>query len=181
MTSIRSIVLALTLVISGCVPVYRHHGYVPPPEDLAQVVVGQTTEADLETLDTSALRIARQQLHQACGALEMVGISGPAQVLRGMEAAVNRFVQRPEYCTQEAATTLERTHFALMEYLEAVLAGKSVSAVALFPQYRDTQALAGNDKVHPADLWPSERRAREPRGACRAGRRTADSSRDAPW
>lgn len=50
MTSIRSIVLALTLVISGCVPVYRHHGYVPPPEDLAQVVVGQTTEADLETL-----------------------------------------------------------------------------------------------------------------------------------
>jgi chemosensory pili system protein ChpA (sensor histidine kinase/response regulator) len=120
-------------------------------------------QSDLETLDTSALRIARQQLHQACGALEMVGISGPAQVLRGMEAAVNRFVQRPEYCTQEAVSTLERTHFALMEYLEAVLAGKNVSAVALFPQYRDTQALAGNDKIHPADLWPSERRAREPR------------------
>ena len=122
-------------------------------------------QSDLETLDTSALRIARQQLHQACGALEMVGISGPAQVLRGMEAAVNRFVQRPEYCTQEAATMLERTHFALMEYLEAVLSGKQVSAVALFPQYRDTQALAGNDKAHPADLWPSERRAREPRWA----------------
>lgn len=120
-------------------------------------------QSDLEALDTSALRIARQQLHQACGALEMVGISGPAQVLRGMEAAVNRFVQRPEYCTQEAASTLERTHFALMEYLEAVLAGKNVSAVALFPQYRDTQVLAGNDKIHPADLWPSERRAREPR------------------
>ncbi|MEX8193360.1 hybrid sensor histidine kinase/response regulator [Comamonas guangdongensis] len=119
--------------------------------------------SDLETLDTSALRIARQQLHQACGALEMVGITAPAQVLRSMEAAVNRFVQRPEYCTQEAASTLERTHFALMEYLEAVLAGKQVSAVALFPQYRDTQALAGIDKVHPADLWPAERRAREPR------------------
>ncbi|MBV8249405.1 MAG: Hpt domain-containing protein, partial [Comamonas sp.] len=119
--------------------------------------------SDLETLDTSALRIARQQLHQACGALEMVGITAPAQVLRSMEAAVNRFVQRPEYCTQEAASTLERTHFALMEYLEAVLAGKQVSAVALFPQYRDTQALAGSDKVHPADLWPAERRAREPR------------------
>ena len=50
MTSIRSIVLALTLVISGCVPIYRHHGYVPPEEDLAQVVVGQTTQMDLETL-----------------------------------------------------------------------------------------------------------------------------------
>lgn len=83
--------------------------------------------------------------------------------MRSMEAAVNRFVQRPEYCTQEAATTLERTHFALMEFLEAVLAGQQVSAVALFPQYRETQVLAGNDKAHPADLWPAERRAREPR------------------
>ncbi|WP_294258554.1 Hpt domain-containing protein [uncultured Comamonas sp.] len=119
--------------------------------------------SDLEELDTSALRIARQQLHQACGALEMVGVTAPAQVMRSMEAAVNRFVQRPEYCTQEAATTLERTHFALMEFLEAVLAGQQVSAVALFPQYRETQLLAGNDKAHPADLWPAERRAREPR------------------
>ena len=119
--------------------------------------------SDLEELDTSALRIARQQLHQACGALEMVGVTAPAQVMRSMEAAVNRFVQRPEYCTQEAASALERTHFALMEFLEAVLSGQQVSAVALFPQYRETQVLAGNDKAHPADLWPAERRAREPR------------------
>ncbi|MBI1624002.1 Hpt domain-containing protein [Comamonas suwonensis] len=119
--------------------------------------------SDLEELDTSALRIARQQLHQACGALEMVGVTAPAQVMRSMEAVVNRFVQRPEYCTQEAANTLERTHFALMEFLEAVLAGQQVSAVALFPQYRETQVLAGNEKSHPADLWPAERRAREPR------------------
>ncbi|MEG2974897.1 MAG: Hpt domain-containing protein [Comamonas sp.] len=119
--------------------------------------------SDLEELDTSALRIARQQLHQACGALEMVGVTAPAQLMRSMEAVVNRFVQRPEYCTQEAASTLERTHFALMEFLEAVLAGQQVSAVALFPQYRETQVLAGNEKSHPADLWPAERRAREPR------------------
>ena len=121
--------------------------------------------SDLEELDTSALRIARQQLHQACGALEMVGLGSPALVLRGMESAVQRFVQRPELCTDQAAATLERASFALIEYLETVLAGKTVSAVALYPQYRDTQALAGNDKVHPADLWPAERRAREPEWA----------------
>ncbi|MDH0420217.1 MULTISPECIES: Hpt domain-containing protein [Delftia] len=124
--------------------------------------------SDLEELDTSALRIARQQLHQACGALEMVGLGSPALVLRGMESAVQRFVQRPELCTDQAAATLERASFALIEYLETVLAGKTVSAVALFPQYRDTQALAGNDKVHPADLWPAERRAREPEWARQA-------------
>ena len=42
--------------------------------------------SDLASLDASHLRIARQQLHQAVGALEMVGFSGPAKVMRVMEA-----------------------------------------------------------------------------------------------
>ena len=121
-------------------------------------------ESDLAALDAGALRIARQQLHQACGALEMVGMGPPALVLRSMESAVQKFVQRPETCSDDAAAVIERASFALIEYLETVLAGKSVSPVALFPQYRDAQALAGADRVHPADLWPVERRFREPEG-----------------
>jgi chemosensory pili system protein ChpA (sensor histidine kinase/response regulator) len=119
-------------------------------------------ESDLASLDAGALRIARQQLHQASGALEMVGMTPPALVLRAMETAVQRFVQRPELCSDDAAEVIERASFALVEYLENVLAGKQVSPVALFPQYREAQALAGADRVHPADLWPVERRFREP-------------------
>ena len=119
-------------------------------------------ESDLAALDVGPLRIARQQLHQASGALEMVGMGSPALVLRAMEAAVQKFVQRPELCTDDAAGALERASFALSEYLESVLAGKPVSPVTLFPQYRDVQALTGAARVHPADLWPAERRFREP-------------------
>ncbi|MFN4117449.1 Hpt domain-containing protein [Acidovorax sp.] len=121
-------------------------------------------ESDLAALDAGPLRIARQQLHQACGALEMVGMGPPALVLRSMETAVQKFVQRPETCSDDAAAVIERASFALIEYLETVLAGKPASPVALFPQYRDAQALAGADRVHPADLWPVERRFREPEG-----------------
>ena len=121
-------------------------------------------ESDLAALDAGSLRIARQQLHQACGALEMVGMGPPALVLRAMESAVQKFVQRPETCSDDAAAVIERASFALIEYLETVLAGKAASPVALFPQYRDVQALAGADRVHPADLWPVERRFREPEG-----------------
>jgi len=121
-------------------------------------------ESDLAALDAGSLRIARQQLHQACGALEMVGMGPPALVLRAMESAVQKFVQRPETCSDDAAAVIERASFALIEYLETVLAGKAASPVALFPQYRDAQALAGADRVHPADLWPVERRFREPEG-----------------
>ena len=118
--------------------------------------------SDLSAIDASQLRIARQQLHQAVGALEMVGLAQPALLLRAMEAAVQRFVQHPEHCSQEAAAKIERASFALTEYLEAVLAGKPISAVSLFPQYRDVQELVRADRVHPADLWPHEWRWLEP-------------------
>jgi chemosensory pili system protein ChpA (sensor histidine kinase/response regulator) len=118
--------------------------------------------SDLEAVDASQLRIARQQLHQAVGALEMVGLGAPAHVLRAMETVVQKFVQRPELCSEDAAAKVERASFALTEYLEAVLTGKPVSSVGLFPQYRDVQELAGADRVHPADLWQIEWRWNEP-------------------
>lgn len=112
--------------------------------------------SDLTELDASHLRIARQQLHQAVGALEMVGLVAPAKVLRAMETLAQKFVQRPELCSDDAANCMERGSFALTEYLEGVLKGKSASSVALFPQYRALQELAGADRIHPADLWPPE-------------------------
>jgi len=118
--------------------------------------------SDLDLLDTAALRGARQQLHQVSGALEMVGMEPTAVLVRAMEAAVQKFLQRPALCDEPAVAMIERAGFALGEYLDAVLAGKTYSAVGLFPQYRDVQALAGAERVHPADLWPAERRTGKP-------------------
>ncbi len=118
--------------------------------------------SDLAALDSSQLRIARQQLHQAVGALEMVGLPGPALVLRAMEAAVQKFVQQPEHCSVEAAAKIERASFALTEYLQGVLSDRPVSPVSLFPQYREVQELVRADRIHPADLWPLEWRWLEP-------------------
>ena len=118
--------------------------------------------SDLAALDSSQLRIARQQLHQAVGALEMVGLPGPALVLRAMEAAVQKFVQQPEHCNTEAAAKIERASFALTEYLQGVLSDRAVSPVSLFPQYREVQELVRADRIHPADLWPLEWRWLEP-------------------
>ncbi|MFL6695044.1 MAG: hybrid sensor histidine kinase/response regulator, partial [Ramlibacter sp.] len=114
---------------------------------------GQARGSDMASVDTGHLRIARQQLHQAVGALEMVGLGAPAQILRAMESAVQKFVDRPELCSEAAAAKVERAGFALTEYLEGVLHGKGLSPVALFPQYKDVQELAGGERNHPADLW----------------------------
>lgn len=123
---------------------------------------GQAQGAELAALDASQLRQARQQLHQAAGALDMVGMTAPALILRTMESAVQRFIQSPALCTEKASDKIEMAGFALTAYLEDVMAGKAVSAVSLFPQYRDIQGLVGADRVHPADLWMFEWRWLEP-------------------
>ncbi|WP_296509781.1 Hpt domain-containing protein [Rhodoferax sp.] len=110
--------------------------------------------SELAELDASHLRIARQQLHQAVGALEMVGLEAPAKFLRAMESLVQKYVQKPEQCSDEAASVMERASFALTEYLDGVLKGKTASSVALFPQYKALLELSGAERVHPADLWP---------------------------
>lgn len=104
-------------------------------------------------VDAGPLRLVRQQLHQAVGALQMVGHPSPALVLGAMEFAVQSFVQEPQRCTEAAVQKLDRAGFGVTDFLQALLAGKSVSSVALFPQYRDVLELVGNERVHPADLW----------------------------
>lgn len=113
----------------------------------------QARGEDLTNVDNGQLRIARQHMHQAVGALEMVGLPAPAHMLRSMEAAAQKFIERPELCTEAAAAKVERAGFALTEYLEALLGGKAVSPVALFLQYKDVQDIIGADRIHPADLW----------------------------
>ncbi len=110
---------------------------------------------DLAAVDASQLRIARQHLHQVVGALDMVGQGVAAQMVRGMEMAVQQYVLRPETCNEGDALKLEQAGFALTEYLENQLSDSPRSALGLFPQYRQVLEMAGADRIHPADLSPT--------------------------
>ena len=109
--------------------------------------------SDVDVVDPSVLRSARVHIHQSAGALELVGLAPLATVLRASEAAVVRYVAKPQKLTAHAVENLERASFALLDYIGRVLGGKTVSALSLFPQYRAVQEDAGADRVHPADLW----------------------------
>lgn len=47
---IMALALVAPLALSACQATYRNHGYVPPEEQLSQVVVGQTAQSELEGL-----------------------------------------------------------------------------------------------------------------------------------
>jgi chemosensory pili system protein ChpA (sensor histidine kinase/response regulator) len=119
------------------------------------------TGSDVDVVDPSVLRTARQQIHQGVGALELVGLPAAATVLRACEAAVQRYVAKPQKLTSDIVDDLEKASFALLDYLSRMLAGKVVSPLAMFPQYRAVQEAAGADRVHPADLWAVDWRWRD--------------------
>lgn len=117
--------------------------------------------SDVDTVDTAILRSARAQIHQGVGALELVGLPAPAALLHASEAAVQRFVAKPHKLTPQIVDAIEHASFALLDYLSRMLAGKAVSPLSLFPQYRAVQEAAGAERVHPADLWSQDWRWRE--------------------
>ena len=116
----------------------------------------QAQAADLDTVDPAVLRQALSQLHQSVGVLELVGLGRPAELLRAAEAALLRLSARPKLITSAAADTIEHGSFAVLDFIARRLAGNPVSTLALFPQYRALQELAGVTRAHPADLWTVE-------------------------
>ena len=48
--SVAGLALIVVLGLSACAPTFRNHGYVPPEEDLAELVVGIDTRSTVEDL-----------------------------------------------------------------------------------------------------------------------------------
>lgn len=112
--------------------------------------------SDMDAMDPAILRTARQQIHQGVGALELAGVPAGATLLRAAEAVVQKFVNRPQSITEDAVRDVEKASFALLDYVGRRLAGKPVSAMALFPQYEALMARAGSVLPRPTDLWSQD-------------------------
>ena len=132
--------------------------------------------SDVDAVDPGVLRVARAQMHQGVGALELVGLPAAAQLLRANEAALQRLCARPVTLNAAAVEIIERASFALLDYVGRLLADKPVSPLALFPQYLAVQELAGVDRIHPADLWPHDWQWREIEVDASATPRRADDT-----
>lgn len=106
------------------------------------------------------LHAAAHHLHQAAGALQMVGQGGAGRLASGMEWAVQRLQREPALQTDTSVAAIERAGFALTDFLARLMGGRPAPALGLFPHYRDMLELAGAERIHPADLgsqawsWP---------------------------
>ncbi|WP_150105526.1 Hpt domain-containing protein [Leptothrix cholodnii] len=122
--------------------------------------VEASAHSDLDDVEPTILRNARQHLHEGVGALQLVNVPEGALLLRASEAAVQRYVAKPQRMDMKGVEAVERASFALLDYLGRRLSGKPAPAVGLFPQLRVLLELNAAERIHPADLWPHDWRWR---------------------
>ncbi len=102
--------------------------------------------------DVDSLRNARNQVHQANGALQLLDLRGVALVTDAVEQLTRRFEAEPRECLPAAVRSVETALTAVVAYLEALLSGRPNQPIRLFPYYRDVLLLNRANRVHPADL-----------------------------
>ncbi|MHB1667625.1 hybrid sensor histidine kinase/response regulator [Thiomonas sp.] len=96
---------------------------------------------------------ARHQVHQAAGAIDLLGYFSAARLAQAAERVLTRFIEQPADFDTSVQATLESGLYALLDYLETQRSGKREPALKLFKQYHALMELAGGETAHPADLW----------------------------
>ena len=103
-------------------------------------------------LKNESLRAARDQVHQATGALQLLDLRGVALLTDAVEQLLRSWESKPTDCQPTAVKTVETALAAVIAYLESLLAGRPNQPLRLFPYYRDVQQLNNAARAHPADL-----------------------------
>jgi len=102
--------------------------------------------------DLQPLRDARNQVHQANGALQLLDLRGVVLLTEAIESALRRWESDHGDCQPGAVRTVETAIEAAIAFLEGLLAGRPNQPIRLYPYYRDMLTLARAARVHPADL-----------------------------
>ncbi len=108
--------------------------------------------------DTTSLRLAGQYLHQAAGALLIVGLRGVdvyCQAAKRLLEAVDAGTVAADVQTLDV---FSRAVQALQEYVTDLMAGMAEEPLRLFQPYQTVLARLGEERIHPADLWADELR-----------------------
>jgi chemosensory pili system protein ChpA (sensor histidine kinase/response regulator) len=118
--------------------------------------------------DAAQLKSSLTHLHQAHGALSIVGLEGITRVseeLEGLLAAIEREVSLRK---ADVIGVAERALGAIRVYLDQLMAGKPNQPLKLFPLYRDVVGARGG-RAEPTDLYYPNLSFRPPKRDKNAG------------
>ncbi len=114
--------------------------------------------------DAPSLRHARAHVHQAAGAIQMVGLDGVVAFTDEIERQLARMEELAADAVPKAVDAVDRACHRLRVFLDDVANGAPPIPLALAPEY-DAMRKARGEGPAPADLFYPDLNVRPPRGA----------------
>ncbi len=108
----------------------------------------------------NALRLARDEVHGATGALRMVGLEGAAKVIAAVEDALTAMDSKSIAADELTIKTLLDALESLLKWVVRMAEGRGEGELALFPTYRRLRELAGVEKIFEGELFYPDLRIR---------------------
>jgi len=102
--------------------------------------------------DIATLKSSQSHLHQAHGALSIVGLDGVTRLSEELEGLLTAMEQDASLRKSETYELAERAFGGIRRYLDQLLAGNPNQPLGLFPLYRDV-VIARGGHPDPTDLY----------------------------
>lgn len=119
----------------------------------------------LGAADSSHLKAARAHLHQAHGALSIVGFDGITRFSEALEQLLEAVDEGKVAYDQSVADTVRHAIAAIRNYLEDLIAGQPDQPLRLLPTYRALTVALGQAEPAPTDLFFPDLSLRPPQRA----------------
>lgn len=113
--------------------------------------------------DSSHLKSARNNLHQAHGALSIVGLDGVTQFSDALEQLLKAVEEGSVVLTPAVAETAQHGLSAIRHYLDDLVNGQPDQPLKLLPAYRAVAAARGLPEPPPSELFFPDMSLRPPR------------------
>ncbi len=118
----------------------------------------------LKSLEGGSAKDALSNLHQAAGALQIVGLDGVTRVMEELEALLADMAKAALPKSEENLATAARGVAAIATYLDQLMAGANNQPLRLFPVYGELLAARDPARVpDPVDLYCPNMTYRPPR------------------
>ena len=112
--------------------------------------------------DTTALKQARNHVHQAAGAIQMVGLDGAVVYADEIERQLARLEELAPAEIGPACALIDRACRLLRIFLDDIVGGTPPVPLKLFPEYEALQRARGVKAAAPTDLFFPELNLRAP-------------------
>ena len=140
------------------------------PLSWVQVEIGHALARGLDLLaqfrttpsDPALLRQARNQIHQAVGAIQMVGLEAAVAYTDELERQLGRLEQMDPADVDPTCAIVDRACRKLAIFLDELVAGTPPVPLRLFPEYDAMQRLRGVKAAAATDLFFPDMRLRHP-------------------